>query len=256
MCQQALEAMISKSTFLTNPMWKTLPFSVEPKTPYDRLLDLLLEAPSLLTKADRLAHLPPHQLLQSAVDLIKNCSRVNWDLEKFYGELEDVPNGPLYWAVSSSLGREQGDATLFPFSYRFLDNQIASVLILYWATLTVLWSGMCHLYETIGRLTTLKPTNEGQLAGTFIVMSASEEPEYFQIPQLGRCRDFMGMALNVCQSVEFCMAEEIQARAVVAPLNMIIDALESWSGYEGEIDWAKAMLARVQPSIKIAKCLR
>lgn len=226
-----------------------MPFSAKPKSPFDRLIDILLEAPRLLRKADQLANVPPQLMLQEAVDLLKGCWEADRDLTLFYDQLKDFAKGPLYWPLfantsdTKSMTQSNG---LFPVSFQFIDIRIGTTLALYWATLTILWSGMCHLYELIGNLTLLNPTVNGQLAGTIMASPKHDDSGEFTLPTPGHCKDFRTVAHNVCQSVEFCMNDEAGVGAMVAPLNMVIDALVSWPGYDREVLWAKEALERIQ----------
>jgi hypothetical protein len=188
-------------------------------------------------------------MLQEAADVMKGCWEVDRDLILFYDELQVFANGPLYWplfADTSDTKSKTQSNRLFPVSFQFIDIRMGGTLTLYWATLTILWSGMCHLYELIGSLTVLKPTANGQLAGTFMASPTSDDSEEFTLPPPGHCKDFSTMAHNVCQSVEFCMNDEAGVPAMIAPLNMIIDALVSWPDYDHEVLWAKETLERIQ----------
>jgi hypothetical protein len=68
----------------------------------------------------------------------------------------------------------------------------------------------------------------------------------FELPALSRFSAFPEMVRNVCQSVEFCLQEELGLSTMVCPLVMIIDSLRSWPGFDLEIVWAQNALGSIQ----------
>lgn len=76
------------------------------------------------------------------------------------------------------------------------------------------------------------------------------------LPEPGHSWDFIITARRVCQSVSYCMREDMGKRVCVAPLSIVVDALRPWGKYEKEIDWAEAKLEEVLRSgMKIVRYL-
>jgi hypothetical protein len=80
---------------------------------------------------------------------------------------------------------------------------------------------------------------------------------HFELPQPTRFKEFPVMARNVLKAVTFCLRDEWGIPAAVAPLNMIIDALSSWPGFEKEIIEANQFLNLVErKGMRIVKYVR
>jgi hypothetical protein len=236
---QALQALEEKSTFLSEPDWKVLPFSISGKGTFDHLLDLLLEVPVILHDLTKMLSLPPKDQLRPAVDLLNSCIILDGELQLFSHMVESLSRNPLYWEVPSASGSE-----LYPICYSFTDSQAATTMGLYWGTMAMGWSGMCHLYRHVTDLTTLKPTSDGFLTGRF--SSEDGSAENFLLPIPTRCKDFATVARNVCKSVEYCFQNENALPGMVAPLHMVLDVLNGWPGFEQEVKWIIDTLATMK----------
>jgi hypothetical protein len=236
---QALQALEEKSTFLSEPDWKVLPFSVAGKGTFDQLLDLLLEVPVILQNLTKMLSLPPESQLRPVVNLLNSCILLDEEIQLFSHMIESLSRNPLYWEVPSTSGSE-----LFPICYSFTDAQAATTMGLYWGILAMGWSGMCHLYRHVTELTTLKPTSDGFLTGKF--SSEDGSTENFLLPIPTRCKDFAVAARNVCKSVEYCFQIDNALPGMTAPLHMVLDVLSGWPGFEKEIEWINDNLAAMK----------
>lgn len=249
-----------KSTFLADPLWKTVPFSTHPKTPIDRLVDLLLEAPGILAKADRFDALKsPVLRLWSALDMFEYCYNLGIQMRSFYVELEAAhPGTTLYWEQSPLntqirvVERNHEEQMLLGSDFEFTNIQIASVLMLYWATTTMLHSGMCHIHEFLTQVR--NQLSDEQLA-ELTVFKQPEQNGYMdlsRLPPLGDQRNFVLDARKVFRSVEFCLRDCLSAQhdfglsAVTAPLQIVVDTLKDWPFYETEVRWGYRALLYVQ----------
>jgi hypothetical protein len=219
----------------------TLPFSKFPKAPFQQILDLILEAPMILTRANQLKTMPLEEQLPFAIELLQDCLCVEDGIRKLYLHLEMTGGGPAYWPTTSNQLGDIGD--LLPTTYAFPNLRTGMTMILSWAALTVFWSGLCHLYQHVGFLTPLTPTVDGKLTGQFTANGVTQQ---FSLPVPSRFVEFPTMAQNVCRSVEFCMQDELGMTILACPLTMIIAGLASWPGFEREIALAKSMLACIQ----------
>jgi hypothetical protein len=234
--------MVSTSTFLNRPEWKTIPFSSNPKTDIDGFLDLLLDEISLIEQGGQLAGLPAESLLSATVELTIKCWRLDHQLEQFYERLKSKNSSPLFWPILLSdndrLG-EQSD-TLGLVYFEFCSVKVAANMILYWASLTVLWSGMARLYNVLDEL--------GALYYPSLSNSSNKKEIYEKIgvPDRGHIQNFIVTARKVCSSVVFGSRDELGMHMIVAPLIMLCHALRPWKQYSEEIAWAESKLEEIQ----------
>jgi hypothetical protein len=245
-----MEALETRSSFLVSPEWKNVPFTKHSKVPFQTLLDLLLEGSMILKKVDKLPKVRKEKRVPFLVDMLQDCITLDDKMREFLLDFELFEGGPLFWAVPSKppvvaevLYAPAFNDAFSSLSYEFPTVRIGTTMMLYWAALTILWSGACHIYETLEHLTTLSPTADGELEGHF---AADGHSHAFQIPLSTRFTAFPSLARNICQSVEFCLRDEMSISSMIAPLNMIIAPLSSWPGLDKEIAWARNMLLDVQ----------
>jgi hypothetical protein len=104
-----------------------------PKTPFDQLLDLMLEAPALMSRAETLVRMDClNQKLQECLDLVNVCLRVNQDLEKLYSDLETSVDGPLSWPATEKTAKSESEIdNPVPIEFHFIDIRIGTTLIFY-----------------------------------------------------------------------------------------------------------------------------
>ncbi|KAL2371726.1 hypothetical protein RJ035_002320 [Blastomyces gilchristii] len=118
-----------KRIILSNPEWKNIPWSEIPKTPKDRLIDILVEMPTLLENLDisRACSDPEIQEFQR-LDLLQTC----WELEK---EL-------INWCMELGITDPTYslDAGQSPFSLDYL--AACHIMCLYWAICIILYSSL------------------------------------------------------------------------------------------------------------------
>lgn len=211
----------------------------------------------------------------------------------FYEQFEKSSLGPLYWPEFAKplTHRKKGqndngydyadddddddawnNISLFPISLHFPNLGTARTIILYWATLTMLWSGLYQLYGLIYALkeTILDPNSNSEheredhntntpppptpSATKFDSNTNDTDAENltFQITHLppldDHRRDFASMARNVCQSVEYCMQEEMLGLGPIilpAPLGIVIDTMKGYESFAKEVRWARRVMRRI-----------
>lgn len=190
----------------------------------------------------------PELKLERAIEIAKLCWQVDENLRCFFDEIEASTNGPLYWpAFPTRSGKirdlEDESEELFPVEYHFSDLRTATTLVFYWSMQLILYSGMSQLYGLFDQLT----------GGLYMDWNNLIEPETnlcfaqkLGLPPLGNRTDILTPARNICQSVEFCVQDDLGISAVTGPLNIVINLLIPWPGYEGEIKWAKKALKRLR----------
>lgn len=194
---QVIEALEKhRSTFLSSPVWTTLPWQIHPKSMFDRLIDLLAMGPVVLEKGDRVGQVLPHLFLPALVEVVEEVKTLDSRLQTYYTELSDGYSGPLYWESSSAVTTldDRGDTAgaldcgaLTPF--RFRDIEMARILTLYWAMLAMVWAGLTDLYTTVEENIT-----------------ASEAEQVLHLLAL-EPKNWLEPIRKVCQSVEFCTSE-------------------------------------------------
>ncbi|KUI65575.1 hypothetical protein VM1G_00544 [Cytospora mali] len=117
-----------KGTFCADPEWTTVPFELHHKRSFDRLLDLVAQAPALLQRLDQLLALDPtlgRRLV--AQDLLANCLNLQAQLEQWYTAVLNDPQPP-YWLSPQDNGE-------IPFSdtFSFRDPATSLCFTYYWS---------------------------------------------------------------------------------------------------------------------------
>lgn len=224
-------------TYLSDPIWMEVPFMKTGKRPADRIADCLAQAPIIFNQTDRLRQLQPMEQLELANKLASQCWDLDWSMQKCYEELRLLVDGPLYWSELSRSGSSMDDTdqtNLFPVAYRFPNIKVASTLMIYWATLVMLWSGLNNLYRLIDGV-----VND----------EAEAERQELDLPSLEHRSDFLSMAWHVCRSVDYCMQKEMMtvgSLVVATPLAMVIGMLRDNPQCQREVSWMRAALIRAR----------
>jgi hypothetical protein len=200
----------------------------------DALLDHIAQAPVIFNRVQGLRTLQPHDLLPATLSIITQCWELDAKLQIFYDTLEDSTMGPTYWPEFS-----KGESP-FSVAFHFANLNTANVLMFYWATLTMLWHGMCQLYGLLSRITPNEKT--GWDAG-------SPERTINRPPSLEHRVEYISMAHNVCQCTEYCMQEEMLGfgpSTVVAPLTILVETLRDDPNFSRELLWIKEILGKIK----------
>lgn len=239
---QILEALQPHhATYLSEEPWIDGPWKDRQKRPMDALLDHLARAPGIFNQVHELQERAPHEVLPTALFIIKQCWEVDRNMRTFYENLERSIPGPLYWPEFSTTRGTAGERALFPISFHFPDLNIANMLMIYWATATMLWSGMSQLYRLVRALSSTETTPNGEIDG-------SSQSDTSQLPPLEHRLDYHAPARNVCQSVEYCVQDQMLGfgmSSVVAPLTILAETLRHDSKFGLEILWISHVLKKV-----------
>ena len=217
---------------------------------------------------DGLSSLSPDSLLFEALRRVEHCWKMDADLQQWHEELEHQNPGLLYWPEFAKLDNASDDpeqGKLFPVAFHFSSLRAAHISILYWTTLIVLWSGLTRLYRNISVI--LEKGTPGSHDGFVHFNSAHwsannfcscEDPspmichKHFRmrkLPPLEHRADWpQYIASNICQSVEYCIQDEMMGLgpAAVSPsLVLVADRLRKEPGYwSRQLLWIEAVLAR------------
>jgi hypothetical protein len=222
-------------TYLSEEIWRTLPWRYNPKTRFDKLLDIVSKAPAIYRQADDFEILGPQEKLIGACAVIKDCWKVNNTMQRFYEESDAASSRSLYWEEPStqSLVRNIEDLTIFPTVYHFPDIEVGKAMVFYWAALTMLWTGMMRLYLLVGALK----------------QAGFSAPEVDELPPLGECTDFITPARNVLRSVEYMLQDKLLGlgpQSVVAPLSIVVETIKDLPQYAREVAWADEVLDEIK----------
>lgn len=241
-------------TYLSSPEWTTLPWSGVTKTPFDKLVDFLSIAPDIFRQVDELQNISPQSFLGELLPIIKRCWQLDADVEAFYRDLQESYVGPLYWpefATQASHLDDSNTGKLFPIAFKFNDLTTANTLMLYWALSTMLWSGMYQLYALVesimpavqnAELETEAPLPTDDIVNS-IILSIKK------LPPLEHRADFIVVARNVCQSVEYCRQESLLGfglLTVPALLSIVIETLKPYPQYQQEVLWGNDMMRKIR----------
>lgn len=214
--------------FLTQPKWLDHPWENISKSPAEKILDVLSMAPIILTRVHAMRALGVGRLLSTALEIMNSCQDLELSLQKIYEQLRLEYSGPLYWSEFSKTrcpleDGSPGSSKVFPVAFNFPDLRMAKTMMYYWATQTILWSGMSQLSQLLHML---QPT-----AGEINVS---------EILSIAYWDDFISPARNVCQSIEYCTKDEMLSLGTlmaVAPLMIIAVTLKRYPEYEREKQW-------------------
>lgn len=207
-------------TFCGDPEWVTIPWQHHPKTPFDRLLDIVSQIPLLLQRLDQLLLLDPTVARRlMARNLLDNCLSVQVALEQWHVSLYQTTyhSHPPYWISSTqpSMQLPFVDAFSFP-------DQLTSLTFLYY------WAAQVLFYPCIGLLaqTILSP----------IIDAYSEAQSYPDQPlQLNIDLEVFGsnkardIAKDVCRGLDAALAVSTQPDLLAFPVHVVDTLYRSWS---------------------------
>ena len=231
-------------TYLSEEAWLKVPWKHNPKSRFDELLDILSEAPAIFRRADDFQTFDPEQRPSAACAVIKDCWWVDETLHTFYDEFSDAASGTLYWEEPSkrSFVHDIEDIFLCTTAYHFPDIDTARTLVLYWAALTMLWTGMTRLYHLV----------------TALEQAGLSTPEIAKLPPLKQKANFIAPARNVLQSVEYMLEDRLLGLgplSIVAPVSIVVETIRDFPQYAHEVTWADEVLGEVKErGLKILEC--
>jgi hypothetical protein len=209
--------MERRSTFLSKSDWTSLPWQGFKRPIATHLLDLTASMASIVESGYRLLDKPakplePSELLVQALRIVSECWKLDVRLRAFYNRLDKEVSGPVYWAELSSRElcpvEDPTLGTIFPVSFRFPDLKTARICMLYWATLSILWSGMGFLYQVLAGFELQYASSQGHVTSSGEIPNENRVSPSFstsQLPPLEHRADVATLAKNICQSLEFCM---------------------------------------------------
>lgn len=194
--------------------------------------------------------LEPSDLQARILEIIDQGWKLDIRLRSFYNRFEKETSGPVYWAELSKFAVSSIESpalrAIFPVSFHFPDMETAHICLLYWATLSILWSGMGFLYNVIAgfqlHIVSEESPSSGESQGSSVRGFATAN-----LPPLKHRADVAALAKNICQSVEFCMQDGLGASptTIVFPLKVAIETLHSSPDCGRELAWAEAAWEKI-----------
>ncbi|TPX25495.1 hypothetical protein DIZ76_010950 [Coccidioides immitis] len=237
-------------TFLAEREWMEIPWQDSSKTPMDRILDCLAQAPKIFGRSDNLSHMRPAEQLWLAYDIVTECWQLNETLQALYDDFESSGPAPLFWPSSSrrepSIGASPFDDFFPAVKLSFADLRTAGTLMMYWAALLMLWSGICDLYQLIRSIDANLIDEQGDDS---IDSHDRITQNQRRLPSLGKCSNYMPLARNICGSVEYCLQEKMQILGpctLSAPLGIVLGVLRDKPRYQREVSWIKGVFENIQ----------
>ncbi|EAW13682.1 Zn(II)2Cys6 transcription factor [Aspergillus clavatus NRRL 1] len=177
--------------YLCDRAWCLNPWSTRSKKSVDRIADCLAGVPFILQRLDRLDSLDQMENVAMTRQLIEEAYAIDRALQDVYSNFQLEVPGLSYWPVlSQSFTGNETNGAVFPVVYHFPNLKTASFLMLYWASRALLWSCISNLNDIIRKQTTQFTIDADQLS-------------------LDGHKTYTTMARNVCQSLEYCLQEEL-----------------------------------------------
>ena len=263
------------------------PWLKRPKSPMERIIDYIAVAPGIFGTTDNFSCMEPVQILITALTIIEHCWRMDAELQDFYLHLENSIPGPMYWPKLSTIpnsadkiDKEKGK--VFPVAFHFFNLRMASVLMLYWANLCMMWHGMTLLYY---RVMAVIPVDRKKIYSSSLtdlpallkqgvldcppdcVCKISKDPstpcitmfDMSKLEPLGHRDDFLAPGRNVCQSVEYCLQKkmlDMGPGAAAAPLAIVLSTIKDYPHAQRELLWGRAVMESLEQRLPYLKWVR
>jgi hypothetical protein len=168
-------------TFLGEDEWLSVPWDKVGKEPWERMWDIMAQAPGIYARTDEMQRSLPERSLCIAIEVVEYCWRVDEELKKWYRELEESVPGPLYWPelakgpdvrgigggverndrLEAETAKQGNEPVLFPVAYHFINLRIAMTLLSYWSLQTLFFNGMRLLYFVLSTIAVDRKTVAG-----------------------------------------------------------------------------------------------
>ncbi|ROV98923.1 hypothetical protein VSDG_03840 [Cytospora chrysosperma] len=197
-----------KGTFCADPEWTTVPFELHHKCLFDRLLDLMAQAPALLQRLDQLLILDPTLARRLvAQDLLGNCLNLQAQLEQWFSAaLSFSGSEPLYWVDP----QEDGE---IPFSgtFSFQDPLTSLSLTYYWSVQALMLPCIELLVHSI-----FSP-----VVDVYPPVFPDLPPQLNVDPDNYGPRVVREVAANVCRALDYVLATTTQPDMLAFPVQVV-----------------------------------
>ncbi|KIW18109.1 hypothetical protein PV08_02396 [Exophiala spinifera] len=161
-------------TFLLERDWLSIPWSGSPKLWLDRVMDLLGSAPAIFRQVQTFQQNMSQvgDLVPTARRVLRQCLELERRMDEFFKGFSNGKTRPFYWPMLSRLKIPDASSVCYEFS----DLTTAKILMFYWATLTMLRSGISSLGDM------LRSVSRGGGAGVVVDVRGGAEGNQIQDP--------------------------------------------------------------------------
>ncbi|PFH61092.1 hypothetical protein XA68_18246 [Ophiocordyceps unilateralis] len=198
-----------RDSFLSEQDWMSTPWTGHPKSPLDRLFDVVLRLPSILATADDLLPLPATMTRRiRAQDLLQDCLIIEMH---FHEWLQSVTTGAEgqhapYWSQE-----ESGGEIPFANPYAFRDGLTALMMLYYWMALIPFHRCIDSLHEAIFQpVVDAYPNMWPDLPPNLQI-----DPSQYQ--------DGRELAANICRGLNAALDTTTQPEILVAPMTVAME---------------------------------
>ncbi|KAI5463863.1 hypothetical protein BGZ63DRAFT_403128 [Mariannaea sp. PMI_226] len=249
--QAIIEGLSAHTTsFLSDPEWFEGPWKFIPKSPIDKLQDLLFDLSSTFRQLQLISPgMQPHEVHHELRSIVANALEVETRFTTVYNDLQSSVSGPLYWpelsTIQSPVDDEVNLGKVFPISFQFPTFFIAKSCTTYWSSSMAVHFLLSKTYRKLALIESfLGPRSVNDTAAPTLSSSAHLSSEHND--------KFRAMAKNICQSVEYLLAEDM---GDVGPLNLLPqlrgcrNTLQESAGSASlsrEIRWIDGFLEQIQ----------
>ena len=124
---------------LADELWMTVPWHYREKTLFDKVIDICMLSPSIVTKANGLKSAKPDQLLSWTVSIVSDIAALIHKFDEFYAEFVDSYKGiSMFWEQGEPPAghvesKNEEDSSVLSFNPHlcFPDLDVASILFMY-----------------------------------------------------------------------------------------------------------------------------
>ncbi|KAL6819156.1 hypothetical protein V8C40DRAFT_252578 [Trichoderma camerunense] len=215
-----------KESFLDEPMWKIEPFSTEPKSLMQSLLDEISGLPSLLQRLDVISSSGQEHQEEEIVALYKDFDAQMLRLENWEANLKtSTKSRVLWWPMASPPDHE----TSFPISYEFANILVANTMSHYWSFLLV-------IQISISTLLTLSE-ERGVDVVCLLKQRATISPE-----------KRVALAKDICQSMRYHLQPEMGLygpAATLYPINVALQIFREENKMK-EVIWCENFVTKLE----------
>lgn len=265
-----------------------IPWDARPKSPMDRVTDYIAQAPGIFGITDQFSSMDPITVLAVSLSLIDKCWQMDAELQDFYLHLESGIPGPMYWPKLATMHNPVDDmdkekGKVVPVAFHFVNLRTATVLMLHWANLCMMYHGMMLLYY---HCMAVVPVNRKQVQVRSDIPAKLKEGippctedcackstacsengyapciarfDMSKLRPLGHREDFLTPARNVLQSVEYCLQKKMKDMGLgscATPLSIAVATIRSYDHCKRETEWGRHVLQSLEDRIPYLKCVR
>ncbi|KPI34568.1 uncharacterized protein AB675_11207 [Cyphellophora attinorum] len=229
---------LRKPTYLADPDWLVIPFTVEPKTNFHALIDIMLQIPAFVDQTDRL-----DWALQSEIsaltrpELLVRGMELHQQLKDWYGSLGSKSKDPFYVEKRSSLAVPNripaSLESVFPVFLHFQSFEVARMHLFYWTALVTV---SYNILKVAGSDLDVRKCSDGTMLPEADVAALRKEALDIAI-LIARSMEFL------LSEERFLLSEEMHIRGVLNtlyPLHTAIHVFSSLQEAEKEA-WCRAV---------------